>query len=294
MHKLTDSVICLGNYYFNYFLVGQKEALIIECGVTGGVASLKAQWPKLQRNTREVKNIIAMHAHFDHVCGIPELRKIFPEAKINASSEAKRILKRSKIIDNFCYQDDQMSEKLVEQGILNKKPETPNVDILEIDTVISPGDIIEIDKHTKLEILDAPGHSPCSLAGYLPSEEIMFVSDAAGFQISDKEIFPVFFQNYEMYIETIKKLMAYPTQVLGVPHGKIILQNEVKPFYERALQSAQEAFRNVEKMLDEGINEEEIKRSLFAKYYTGNLRIYTPDNISQCVEIIIRRVKECL
>jgi glyoxylase-like metal-dependent hydrolase (beta-lactamase superfamily II) len=284
----------LGNRHFNYFLVGQNESVIVECGVTGGVASLKSQWPDLQTRAEKVKKLLVMHAHFDHVCGIPELLRIFPEAQVLGSSEAGRILSKPKIINNFFYQDDKMSDILVNEGILNEKPETPAVNSLEINEHIGEGDVIDIDGILKLKVLDAPGHSPCGVACYLPTDKVMFLSDAGGFQISDTMVFPVFFQSYEMYIETIKRLMSFPTDVLGIPHEKIWVKDEIQVFYNRALQSAKEAFNSIRKMLDDGLDDNEIKKKLFARYYQGDLQIYTPDNISICVGLLLRRVKESL
>jgi len=47
-------------------------------------------------------------------------------------------------------------------------------------------------------------------------------------------------------------------------------------------------------MLNNGMHEDEIKLVLFSFYYRENLRIYTPENINACIELLIRRVKESL
>ncbi|QGT99339.1 MBL-fold metallo-hydrolase superfamily [Candidatus Syntrophocurvum alkaliphilum] len=293
MKKLTENVIQLGNRHFNYFLVGQKEAAILECGVTSGVATLKSQWTKLQEKPH-VKYIIAMHAHFDHVCGIPALQEFFSEAKIISSKEAQKVMAKSKIIDDFFYQDEKMSETLVSQGIIPDKPNATYVSNILVDQVVGENDIINLSGGIELKFLITPGHSPCSVACYLPKDQVMFLSDAAGFQISDLEIFPVFFQGYEQYIETIKRLMGYPTQVLGIPHERIWVKDEVNFFYQRALNAAQHAFICIEKMIDKGTDEQIIEKELFSYYYRGNLKIYTPENIQTCIKLLIRRVKECL
>lgn len=294
MRKLTENVVQLGNRHFNYFLVGQKDTAIVECGVTGGVASLKSQWDQLP-GKHDVQYLVAMHAHFDHICGIPALQELFPGALVLSSKKAQKIMAKSKIIEDFFYQDDKMSEVLVGEGILPEKPELPSIrSSIAVDETIGEKDVIKLAGGVELEVLAAPGHSPCSVACYLPGEQVMFLSDAAGFQISDTEIFPIFFQGYEMYVETIKRLMGFPTRVLGIPHERIWVQDEVPFFYQRALDSAQQAFDSIEKMLDKGIDEETMARQLLSYYYKGDLRIYTPENIETCVKLLIQRVKECL
>ncbi|MEN6462456.1 MAG: MBL fold metallo-hydrolase [Syntrophomonas sp.] len=293
MYKLSENVIQLGNRHFNYFLVGQREAAIIECGVTGGVLSLEKQWSEISSRP-DIKFLLAMHAHFDHVCGIPKLKELFPQAKLLGSKQAQQVLNKPKIVEDFFYQDGLMSEVLFNEGILQTKPQEPPPKAIILDQIIGEGDNIVLDGNLKIKVLDAPGHSPCGLACYLPGEQVMFLSDAAGFQISDYEIFPIFFHSYELYLETIKKLMTFPTRILCLPHENIWINSGINDFYLRALDSAQWAFNSISRMLDDGWEEESIKQTLFRHYYQGNLKIYTTQNINICIQLLIRRVKECL
>ncbi len=283
----------LGNRHFNYFIVGQEESAIIECGVTGGVISLSRQLAQLQKKIL-VRYLIASHAHFDHVCGIPDLRALYPGASVLASAEAQKVLGKTKIVQNFFAQDEKMSAVLVAEGILEAIPISAQPEAIKIDQIIGEGEDIHLQGGIKIRVIEAPGHSPCSLAFYLPQDKVMFVSDAGGFQISDDSLFPIFFQGYELYLETLKRLRGFPTRVLAIPHERIWFQGEVQAFYDRAINTAQDAHANIEKMLDKGMAEEEIKRNLFLYYYIGNLRIYTPENITTCVELLLRRVKEDL
>jgi 2-aminobenzoylacetyl-CoA thioesterase len=291
--RISQNVLQMGNRHFNYFVVGDKEAAIIECGVTGGVVSLSRQWVQMASKP-EIRYLIASHAHFDHVCGIPALRVLFPAAHVLASAEAQKVLSKNKIVRNFFEQDKTMSAVLVDEGILETIPKSPQIEQIDVEQIIGGGEQFHLHGGVKLQVIDAPGHSPCSLAFYLPQEEIMFVSDAGGFQISDDSLFPIFFQGYELYLETLKRLRGFPTRILAIPHERIWTQGEVQVFYDRAIKAAQDAYANIEKMLDNGLDDEAIKHDLFSYYYRGNLRIYTTANITTCVELLLRRVKECL
>lgn len=291
MRRLGRNVTLLGNRHFNFFLVGRKEAAIFECGVTAGVEILKHQWANLNPKPK-VRYLVAMHAHFDHVCGIPQLRRMFPSAQVLASARAKEVMANDKIVGRFFREDQRMSESLVGEKLLLKAPSPQQADKLAVDRVIEGGESFTLDDHTAVEVISAPGHSPCGLACYLPEEQVMFVSDACGFQISDYDIFPIFFQGYDRYIQTIETLKAYPTRVLAIAHEKIWENEDVDGFYCRALQAAEEVLGNIRKMIDDGKEEEFIGEILFQRYYHGNLRIYTPENIAACVKLLIRRVKE--
>lgn len=293
MRRLSENVLLIGNRHFNYFVVGRQEAAIIECGVTGGVKSIEKQWPQLPYQP-DIKYLLAMHGHFDHICGLPALQKLFPNVEVLGSSETQKIISKSKILDNFFYQDRIISQVLIDEGILEVEPEEYSPQALNLDHIIGEGDVLRLGDDLNLQVFNTPGHSPCGLACYLPNEQIMFMSDSAGFQISDTEIFPIFFQSYEIYTETIKRLMSFPTRILGIAHETIWTNGDVTSFYQRALESAQSAFDNITRMLNMGWEEDKIKQDLFSYYYKGNLKIYTPENIETCVGLMLRRVKECL
>ncbi|NPV26060.1 MAG: MBL fold metallo-hydrolase [Firmicutes bacterium] len=291
--QLTDNVRCLGNRHFNFFIVGQKEAALIECGVTGAVVNFYQQWQSAVLQP-EIRYLIAMHAHFDHVCGIPALRKMFPTAAVAASPHAQKVMGKPTVMENFFAQDEQMVQVLMKEGFLPEPVRVPPAQTIIVDYLLEDGDTLYLRTGIKLEIIAAPGHSPCSLAAYLPADKVMFLSDAAGFQISDTEIFPIFFQGYELYVETIKRLMGYPTNVLGIAHERIWTGNDIEIFYKRALEAAQNAFKEIREMTEAGLQEAEMKDRLFNRYYQGNLRIYTPENIHTCIDLLIKRVQECL
>ncbi|NLK52137.1 MAG: MBL fold metallo-hydrolase [Syntrophomonadaceae bacterium] len=296
MQRITDQVIRLGNRYFNYYLVGEPIAALIEGGVTGGVVSLREQWPGLDHLVKrpEVKYLMAMHGHFDHVCGLPSLKEIFPKAGVLASKEAQKVLTKPKIVADFFYQDVKMTEVLHEKEIIPQLVKSPSVEMISVDQVVGAEDRLDLAKGVQLNILEAPGHSPCSIAAYLPQDQVMFISDATGFQINQVDIFPIFFQSYEQYLETIKRLRSFSTRVIAVAHGRIIQGEEIDFFYDRALDTAITLFNEIQRKLDQGIEEAFLIQELFERYYREDLRIYTPENIMLCVELLVRRVKECI
>ncbi len=293
MIKLSDNVLMMGNRHFKYFIVGRERAALIECGVTGGVASFKQDWQQLQQPPR-IQRILAMHEHFDHVCGIPALREMFPQVPVLAHSRAARVLQKAAVIEDFFQQDAKMSVVLKNRGILDHIPMTPRMGTIPIDEYLGEGDLIEIDHDIVLKIMETPGHSPGSIAAYLPQEQIMCLSDTGGYQARDDYIIPIFFQNYEMYIESIERMSTYPTRILALPHGRIWTGVSVHLFYRRALEAARKAFRWIRHMLDEGVEEAQMENKLYERYYQDDLMIYTPENIRLCVKLLVQRVKECL
>lgn len=293
MSVLTDNVTCLGNKHFHFFIVGKKEAALVECGITGATVIFSRQWQAMFSQPN-IQYLVAMHAHYDHICGIPSLQELFPAAVVAGSPHAQKVMAKPSILKGFFEQDQWTSEVLRHEGYISEPVSIPPVTTIEVDYLLNDGEVLSLDGGVGLEIAAAPGHSPCSIAAYLPSDRVMFLSDAGGFQISDTEIFPIFFQGYELYIETIKRLMGYPARVLAIAHERIWTGSEIETFYRRGLDAAKSAFVEIRRLVEAGTNGAEMQELLFSRYYHGNLRLYSPENIRTCINLLVRRVQECL
>ncbi|MEN6459799.1 MAG: MBL fold metallo-hydrolase [Syntrophomonas sp.] len=294
MISISENVACLGNRHFHFYVAGREKAAIIECAVSGAAANFKRQWEALSPPRPRVEYLMAMHAHFDHVCGIPALKGIFPQAAVAASSKAQRVLGKAEIVADFFSQDRSMLDVLSREGLLDESVAIPQVEKIDVDFILEPGQTVSLDRGLELEIIAAPGHSSDSLAAWLPADKVLFISDAAGFQMSDSEIFPIFFQSYPIYMETIRMLRGYPARVIGIPHETIWRGSDVELFYQRAIKAAEEAFALIRDYSEKGLSQEEMHELLFKRYYRGDLRIYTTNNIGICIDLLIKRVQECL
>jgi glyoxylase-like metal-dependent hydrolase (beta-lactamase superfamily II) len=291
--KITDNIWCLGNRLFHFFVVGGQDAILVEGAVSGAVANLSRQWPALCPQP-EVETIIAMHAHFDHICGIPHLLDLFPQARVAAAPYAAQVMQKEKVLKGFFEQDQKMVGVLREMGLLDQDVQPPQPQAIPVEIILRDGDILNSGDGCSLEIIAAPGHSPCSLGAYMPEDKVLFVSDVAGFQISDKELFPIFFQGYEMYMDSIHRMQGYAARIVAPAHGALWSGEHIPAFYERALQAARGAFDWIRAMSEAGIEHQQMADKLFKHYYRGDLCIYTPENINLCVNLLIKRVQECL
>lgn len=291
--KITDNIWCLGNRLFHFFVVGERESIMVEGAVSGAVANLRQQW-KVLRPQPEVNRLLAMHAHFDHICGIPQLLDLFPQALVAATPYAAQVMQKEKVLAGFFAQDEEMVNVLQEQGLLYQNVEVPRPQAIPVQIILEDGDILRTADGCSLEIIAAPGHSPCSMGAYMPEDKVLFISDVAGFQISDEELFPIFFQGYELYMDSICRMQGYPARIVAPAHGTLWSGAQIPLFYERALQAARGAYQWIRSMSEEGVDHQQMVDTLFNHYYRGDLRIYTPANINLCVNLLIKRVQECL
>lgn len=293
--RISDNVLLLGNGHFNHYIVGTSQAALIEGGMSAGIPSFKQQWESLEIKPA-ISHIIALHSHFDHVCGIPAFRQMFTEAVVCASAGTERLLSKEKVCKAIQLGDQLVSDVYYNDHRISEKPAPFDIALLKIDQVVGEGDVFELGSDLTLQIIETPGHSSCSISAYLPQEEVMFVSDAAGTAISPEVIAPVFFQDYDLYLDSIRKLMDYPTRILAVGHGEVVIGTEkVQSFYRRSLDSAQNAFEAIKKELTAGTDTEELARQLYDQYMTGGLVADYPApvmlaSLSQLVNNVAKRM----
>ncbi|WP_054694608.1 MBL fold metallo-hydrolase [Desulfosarcina cetonica] len=190
-YQLADNTTVFGNDHFRHYLVGEYQDVMIECGVTASAKHFVSQLTDSGRHAPD--KLLVMHAHFDHVCGIPELKRHFPDAEVLASPAAAKVLDNPKVVAGFFDQDDQIVGDLGHDDAKADTGQSPRPKRITVDQTVSGGERITLKGGGTLELIDAPGHSPCGLAAWFEKDRVLFVSDALGFQISDDTIFPIFF-----------------------------------------------------------------------------------------------------
>lgn len=290
MRKITENVILLGNGHSNFFLIGQEEAALVECGTGAGAAILARQWSRLDRKP-EIRYIVALHSHFDHICGVPILKRLFPRARLAASAGGQKLLSRDKIVAGLFKNDRLVSEYYYRNGIIKEIPDYPPPSTIPVDMVVGEGDVLTLGDNLRLKIIDAPGHSICSIAAYVENDGCMLVSDATGYPFSDGTIAPVFYHSYGEYMTSIRNFMTYSCQALCPAHGDICRGEQVGPYLRKALESGQEAFDYIGEQLRQGTGEKVLADRLDQRYTREGLCCYPDDLMKECMFLLIKRVK---
>ena len=91
---------------------------------------------------------------------------------------------------------------------------------------------------------------------------------------------------------TIEHLAHYPAEVLAFPHERIWRGKAVQAVFSRALSAARKVREEVVTEVDKGRDLADLKQMLFDRFYRQNLRIYTPEKIRLCVDLLVRRSME--
>jgi glyoxylase-like metal-dependent hydrolase (beta-lactamase superfamily II) len=292
--KITECVYLVGNHYFRSYLVRGEICALIEAGVTWSALQVVSQLAELGIAPEELQYLVISHAHFDHVCGIPGLQKAFPHLRILASEPAAGVLGKAKVVAGFFNEDTALAKNLrgKEQTAQPASKAEPDP-TMAVDLVIHEGGRLDLGRGTVLHFSLLPGHSPCSMAVYLPSQKVLFPADCAGYPIGEDTIFPMYFAGYEDYVAGLKKLQNMEASVLAAPHELLLSgKGEINRYFRRSLAATAQLHQSILEDYRTGKSRDDISRGLFQRFYRGGLANYSAGNIRVCTDLLVRRTLE--
>jgi len=292
--RITECVYLVGNHFFRSYLVRGEVCALVEAGVTWSAPQVVKHLEELGIAPEELQYLIISHAHFDHVCGIPGLKKAFPNLRILASEAAARVLGKTKVLTGFFSEDADLEKNLRDKGQVMKavsKPEPPIT--IKVDMVITEGHKLDLGRGTILYFSLLPGHSPCSMSAYLPLEQVLFPADCGGYPISEDTIFPMYFAGYEDYVTGLKKLLNIEASVLAAPHELLLSgSREISCFFRQSMVSTVQLYEVILENYRIDRSQDQISQGLFQRFYRGGLANYSTGNIRVCTDLLVRRTIE--
>jgi glyoxylase-like metal-dependent hydrolase (beta-lactamase superfamily II) len=115
----------------------------------------------------------------------------------------------------------------------------PEENHIAIDRVVGEGDSIEVGPGTAYQVLETPGHSPCSLSFFDPERKVLIISDASGYYMpTHNDWWPNYFSDYGQYVASLERLAGLGAEVLCLSHnGAIRGADDVAAYFQGAIEA---------------------------------------------------------
>ena len=185
---------------------------LIDTGITGDATRILDQLEEAGGKPGQLKQIILTHSHPDHTGSHAELIERTEAQVLAHEMDIPVIIGEAeteipKVVPNA-------ERKLMEMAI----EETPIAKPARVDRALRDGD--EIDLGVGAVAVHVPGHTPGSLAIFLPKEKLLFAGDAAERDLEENLVLGMFNLDQAQAIESFRKLAALDFEIACVGHGK--------------------------------------------------------------------------
>lgn len=226
--KIAEGLYLLGQKQNIVYLVQGKQAMIIGGGMSRIAPHLEKQFDDLHIKQGEISYLVIQHSHFDHVGAVPYLRRKFPQIKVLATEAARIILAKEKVINFIAAMNNMMLEKAISRDQYSKL--TLQIDRIDVDETVNNSTIIGLGNGLDVHFIETPGHSPCTVSAYIPKLKAIFPTDSAPMPLGSAKrlMSPSPQYNYDLYKQSLQKLVTYDIDICGFEHGAAITGEDAR------------------------------------------------------------------
>lgn len=179
------------------FLIEGDRSILFETGMAYA-ANLMVEKIKTELKGKKLDAVLLSHSHYDHVAGLPAVRRAWPEVVVYGSKRAKEILIKPSALSTI----RRLCGEAADAAGMDWE-EAYSDEALQIDVGLSDGDIIQIGDHT-IEVLETIGHTKCSLS-YIVDGRLMLCSETVGVMSRKKQYMPSFLVDYKEAEHSIER-----------------------------------------------------------------------------------------
>lgn len=225
---------------------------------------------KRELGARPLDYIFLTHTHYDHASGSAYCRSEWPGVRCVGSAYAAKILAKESAV---AVMRDMNSSAAALYGYAEYPDE---LDKLGIDIVVADGDTIDLGG-MEVRVVEAPGHTRCSVAFYVPSERTLLSCETIGICGEGDYVVPCYLVGYDVTLQSIRKVQALDVEQMLVPHTGMISGEPCATFLRNALICAQSYKDEVVACHASGMTIEQITQHCKDRYYVGKVRDIQPE-----------------
>ena len=289
--KENYSITNIGVYHGGdaYLIVTAEKTALVDSGFAFGTSNLISNIKSIIGN-RSLDYILLTHTHYDHASGSAYFIEEWPNveicagehaAKIFAKDSAKAIMKKLNLDGCRHFNIPALTETELSQ-----------IDKLRVDRILKEDDIIDLVS-IKLKVINAPGHTRCSIAFYCEEEKLLLSSETMGVDAGDSKVIPCFLVGYKISMDFVNKISNIPVDYLLVPHFGIYEDNKAREFIDNSRYWNEYAKNLVIEKYKNGLTNEEIISELQKVFYTPLIKKIQPIeafqlNMSYLVPMVLK------
>lgn len=272
-------------------IIGSEKAALVDCGMAYCAEAL-IENIKRELGDRPLDYVILTHTHYDHIGGLPYLRREWPDLVSLGAAYGKKVLEK----DTALQQIMKLAEGAWERFC--GKEELPEIVMegLRIDRTICENDVILLGEQT-LHVFETPGHTTCSLTLLLEPAKVLFPSETTGVYLGQGRMISGMVKSCRETIESIEKCRNIKAESIICPHYGQIPEADKDSYWDLALTSVNRIRSFIHQKIEEGASYEKILEEYTKEFYAASISEEQPReafllNAQHMIRNLVREIQE--
>lgn len=265
--KITDVT---GVGLAGVFLIEGEANILFEAGMAYAADAMIQKIEKALQG-KPLDAVLLSHSHYDHVAGLPDVRKKWPKIKVYAADRAKEILTKPSALSTI----RSLSVEAAEAAGLDFDRNYRDED-LKVDIGVKDGDTIHI-KGMQVSVLETVGHTKCSVS-YIVNDVLMLCSETVGVMGPKKQYIPSFLVDYKAVEDSIEKSAKIPVKQIILNHYGLVSDEDMPHIWDYLLKEARDSKETMIKVMNEHDSEEEALKELDRIFHSKISKSDQPDS----------------
>jgi glyoxylase-like metal-dependent hydrolase (beta-lactamase superfamily II) len=235
--ELVPDLHLLGHPVGPVYLLDSPQPVLFDSGFTALAQAYLDDLATILQG-RSPRFLFLTHSHYDHAGCAGWFKKTYPELTLCASSQARSVLHRPKVIRLISKMNREATDSLVKQGM----PRVEKTEFLpvEVEKILADGDTVQLADNLSVEVIATPGHTRGCLSYYVPQRKMLFCGEAGGLRLHDGHIATEFLVDYQAYEDSLRRLTGLEVEVLCQAHHSALIGPTAGEFLRESLHKTME------------------------------------------------------
>ena len=266
--RLSENVFLLATQVSTHFLVSDDLTALTDTGISAVHSQLKSEIDAAFFEGQTLNYLLITHSHFDHVGGVPLLRRAFPKIELVVSKETAELLRNR---DNL----EQTFEKNRACAEAMRAPFDISLDdwcaAFVPERVLGDGDIVKLGEDVEVKVISTPGHTVDACAYMIRPDGAIYGSESLGGYQGRDRVSPCFLQNYHDYVYSLDRISGLDVSIVGLPHAGALTGELARKFLMESRVAAETFYSTVKQRVEQGEIVDEILAEILIDWQEQNV-----------------------